>query len=400
METRRFSIVLALVATLAVTALLSWLFSLQGTLGLFGWHPSWRRNFILIGVAGLIPLLLGLVALPHLMDPSWRAGKAVAATTIGFSALALLIAGGLFAYVWSSARSVALPLPVVKLVDPALGIPGTAGVVRLSISSDPHWGAPTSDPSARSTILKSVASANPRRDAFLILGDNVETGMVDSSWHEETAEISSLLGNLPMRSLLGNHDGLIDGQFHFERYFSPSTMRSDSGNPYYYSISAGPAEIIVLNLLWGAESFGHAQATWLEKTLSAIPAGTQVIVLSHSFFYASGYVDPDSGMPWYDSAGPIAKVSPILERHKVALVVSGHNHYMELLKKNGVNYAVIGAMGGLLDPEPTHHSPASLWFRAGTNGMLDLDISGAGIALVFRDREGLSLHEDFIPAQK
>ena len=33
--------------------------------GLFGWHPSWRRNFILIGVAGLIPLLLGLVALPQ-----------------------------------------------------------------------------------------------------------------------------------------------------------------------------------------------------------------------------------------------------------------------------------------------------------------------------------------------
>ena len=400
MEARRLSIVLAVVATLAVAALLSWLFSLQSTLGLFQWNPSWRRNFILIGVAGLIPLVLGLVALPHLMDPSWRAGKAIAATTIGFSALALLIAGGLLAYVWSSARSISLPIPVVKLVDPNIGIPGSGGMARLSISSDPHWGAPTSDPTARTAILKGVASANPRRDAFLILGDNVETGMVDSSWHEEVAEISALLGNLPTRSLLGNHDGLIDGQFHFERYFSPSTMRTDSGNPFYYSTSAGPAEIIVLNLLWGAESFGKAQATWLEKTLSAVPPGKQVIVLSHSFFYASGYVDPDSGMPWYDNAGPIAKVSPILERHKVALVVSGHDHYMELLKKNGVAYAVIGAMGGLLDPEPTHHSPASMWFRDGTNGRLDLDISGAGIALVFRDRDGVSLHEDFIPAQK
>ena len=400
METRKFSLVMAAVAALAIAALLSWLFSLQSTLGLFEWHPSWRRNFIMIGVAGLIPFVLGLIALSHLMDPAWRAGKAIAATTIGFSALALLIASGLFAYVWSSAHSIALPMPVVKLVDPALGIPGTGDTTRLSISSDPHLGAPTSNSASRSAILKSVASANPRRDAFLILGDNVEMGMVDSSYHEAAADISSILGNLPSLILLGNHDGLIDGQFHFGKYFTPASLRTDSGNPFYYSLSAGSAHIIVLNLVWGAESFGQAQPAWLEKTLSAIPAGKQVIVLSHSFFYASGYVDPESGMPWYDNAGPIEKVSPILERHKVALVVSGHNHYMELLKKNGVTYVVIGAMGGLFDPEPSHHSSASMWFKARTHGRLDLDIGSSGIALVFRDQDGTALHEDFIPAIK
>ena len=398
--TKRFSIVMAAAAALAVAALLAWLFSLQGTLGLFEWHPSWRRNFILIGVAGFVPLVLGLVALPRVLDPSWKPGGAVAVTTMAFSALALLIAGGLFAYVWSSAHSVSSPAPVVRLVDPAIGIPGSGGVARLSLSSDPHWGAPTSDPAARSAILRSVASANPRRDALLMLGDTVEMGMEDASWHEQTADLSSLLGDLPLRALLGNHDGLIDGQYHFKRYFALSSMRTDSGSPYYYSMSAGPAEIVVLNLLWGAESFGRAQAAWLEKTLSALPSGRQVIVLSHCFLYASGYTDPESGMPWYDNAGTIGKVSPILERHKVALVVSGHNHYMELLRKNGVTYAVVGAMGGLPDPEPTHHSPASVWFRAGTFGRLDLDIGGDGIALTFRDQDGAALREDFIPATR
>jgi hypothetical protein len=387
-------------AALSVAALLGWLFSLEGTLGLFQWQPEWRRNFLLIGAAGLVPLVLGLAALPRLKDRGRKGRLPLAAATIAFSALALLLSGGLFAYVISGARSVAEPRPSLKLVDPAVGIPGTAGVVRLSISSDPHWGAETADAPARTAILQGVARASPRRDAFLILGDNVQMGMADSSWREETAELASVLGGIPVRSLLGNHDGLIDGQYHFGAYFSPPPLRAGSGSPYYYAMSAGKAEIIVLNLLWGAESFGKAQAAWLERTLSGLPADRQVIVLSHCFFYASGYDDPDSGMPWYDNAGTIAKVSPILERHGVALVVSGHNHYMELLRKNGVSYAVIGTMGGLLDPAPTYVSPASVWLRDGAFGRLDLDIGDAGIALAFRDRDGRTLREDFIPARK
>jgi hypothetical protein len=398
-RTKKFAIAMAAVAALAIAALLSWFFSKESTLGLFEWHPPWRRNFLLIGAAGLIPLLLGLIALPRLKDRSRKGGGALAAATLAFSALAILLALGLFSYAWSTAHSLATPIPSVTLVDPAIGIPGSGGAVHLSLSSDPHYGASTSDAAARTAIIKSVAAASPRRDAFLILGDNVETGMEDASWHEEAAELSSLLGGLPLRPLFGNHDGLIDGQYHFRKYFFPSSMRTDSGSPFYYSMSAGPAEIVVLNLLWGSESFGRAQAAWLEKTLSALPAGKQVIALSHCFFYASGYVD-EYGLGYYDHPGTIARVAPILERHKVALVVSGHNHYMELLQHRGVKYALIGAMGGALDPEPSYHSPASLWFKQGVFGRLDLDISAAGIALAFRDRDGKALREDFIPAGK
>ena len=396
--TRKFALALSAAAAFAIAALLAWLFSRQGTLGLFQWHPTYRRIFILIGAAGLIPLVPSLLALPLLNKPAIRGASVLAILSIAFSALAILLAAGLFAGVETIAHAVDLPLPLVKLVDPSAGIPGSGGLVRLSLSSDPHWGAPQSDAMARRAILKSVAGAAPRRDAFLILGDNIEMGMNDSSWREESREISELQGDVPVRPLLGNHDGLIDGEHHFKTYFFPPSMRSDSGSPYYYSMVAGPATLIVLNLLWGAESFDRVQAAWLERTLAAVPAGRQVIVLSHCFFYASGYVDPDTNMPWYDHRGTIDRVSPILDRHKVALVVSGHNHYMEFLKSKGVSYAVIGAMGGLPDPEPTHHSPASLWFKRGSYGRLDLDIDGRGIALTFRDSEGSSLHEDFIPA--
>jgi len=316
-------------------------------------------------------------------------------------ALALAVAGGLSFYVLSTATSVQAPAAAaaVKLVDPAAGIAGSLGVLRLSMSSDPHYGASASNAEASRDILKGVAGSIPKKDAFLILGDNVETGMEDSGWHEEAADLSAILGDMPVLSILGNHDGLMDGEEHFKKYFFPASFETDSGSPFYYSMSAGPARIFVLSLVWGAESFGSGQAAWLEKALSAVPAGTQAIALSHSFVYASGYVD-EYGLGYYDNPELIAKVAPILERHKVALLVSGHDHDMELLRKNGVTYAVIGTMGGVLDPEPSYRSPASLWFKAGAFGRLDLDVSAAGMKLAFKDRSGAILREDFIPAAR
>jgi UDP-2,3-diacylglucosamine pyrophosphatase LpxH len=394
------ALILCAAAPLAIAALLVWLFSLQSTLGLFEWNPSWRRIFLLIGAAGLLPLLLGLATLPRMPERRRTLGSVLRVSALAVSALALLLACGLFAYLWSTSHSIASAPPALRLVDPSKGLSGSGGILRISLSSDPHWGSPTSDRASRNAILSSLAAASPRRDALFILGDNVETGMMDSSWRDEAADLLALAPELPVRPLLGNHDGLIDGQYHFKAYFFPPALHSDSGSPYYYSMNAGPATIIVLNLLWGAESFEPAQAAWLEKTLSALPEGRQAIVLSHAFMYGSGYDDPDGDMPWYDNAGNIKRVVPILERHHVALVVSGHNHYMELLRKNGVTYAVVGAMGGVPDPIPTHHSPASIWFRQGSFGWLDLDIGAAGIALSFRGADGASLREDFIAAAR
>lgn len=399
-RTERLSLALSCAAALAVAVLFAWLFSRQGTTGLYQWHPDYRRIFILIGAAGLVPLILALLArLLARPLPQARVSRApgiLRVASLSFAGLMILTSMLLFAALRSTAHAVAANRPSVQLVDPIQGIAGREGMVRLSLSSDPHWGSPSSSPEARRKIIKAVASSSPRRDAFFILGDNVEEGMTDASWRAEALDLSQLQGEVPVRSLLGNHDGLIDGQFHFKTYFFPPTMRSDSGSPYYYSMDAGPAKIIVLNLLWGAESFDRRQAAWLERTLAALPQGRQAIVISHCFFYASGYVD--LGMPWYDHFGTIAKVAPILERHKVALVVSGHNHYMELLKKNGVSYAVIGAMGGLPDPEPTYRSPSSLWIKQGSFGWLDLDIGDRGIGLAFKASDGSTLHEDFIPA--
>jgi len=382
---------------LVTAVLIVWLISWKGTLGLIQWSARWRHIFLAFAALGVLPVLLSLVGL-LLSRYAWPV-RILPPLSLGFSVLAVLCAVGLFVGLRSLSRPSGEP-PSLGLLNPASGIPGSGGAVRLAVSSDPHWGASTADAAAREGILRGVAAGSPRRDALFILGDNVEYGMVDKYWRAEAADLARCLDGMPVRPILGNHDSFMGGQDIFRRYFFPASLATDSGSPYYWSMKAGPARIVVLDLMWGAEEFGEAQSSWLEKTLSSVAKGEQVVVLSHCFFYASGYVDPDGDMPWYDHFGTTAKVSPILERHGVDLVVSGHDHTMELLEHGGVTYALVGSMGGRPDSERTYVSPASLWYRQGMHGWLDLDIDASGISLRFRDGSGGVLHQAFLPVRR
>jgi hypothetical protein len=57
-------------------------------------------------------------------------------------------------------------------------------------------------------------------------------------------------------------------------------------------------------------------------------------------------------------------------------------------------------MGGKLDPEPTHVSPWSKWLLRGTWGWLDLEVTVAGISLVFKDSSGKTVHEERVSATR
>ena len=98
----------------------------------------------------------------------------------------------------------------------------------------------------------------------------------------------------------------------------------------------GDVHFIILDLLWGAEEYDDNQKNWLISQLESIPQEEKVIVLTHAFFVSSGYVDKAYNRNWYDNPLMIEKLCPVFEKYKVDLVISGHNHLMELLEKDGV----------------------------------------------------------------
>lgn len=388
----RAAIIWSLVALAACAAANIYHYSLQGAVGLYRWNNTPLFRSILI--SGLIPLTIALLSLPLSRLAKKTAGRIARGIALSISVIVIIGSVGLLAFFIAGPRLGQLDDARLQLVNPSNGISAdpVSGLLRLSFSSDPHWGTDTANARARTELLSSVAEYRPQ--VFFMLGDTVETGSRVDQWNKALADLEAIVPAVPLRPLMGNHDALFGGQYLYRKAFFPASFSSDSGSPYYYSIDAGAATLVIQNLPWGTENFGRRQRTWLEKTLKAADPSKPIIVASHSFFYASGYDDPELDKPWYDHRENIPAVTPLFERYGVDLVVSGHNHYLELLEHNGVRYAVAGAMGGKSDPEPSYLSPASKWIAVGTFGRLDVEVSGSDVALFYRNEKGEVLREE------
>jgi hypothetical protein len=386
---------LTFTAVAAAIVLLVRLMQASGVRGLLSWVPSFRSYVAVVAAMGAIPFLLAVAHEFVRGRSAVRAAPALGWITLAVSSLVTIVCLGGAIFLAYAPLSVDLPVPEVNILNPVKGIPvheisKDQPYLRLAISSDPHWGAPKSNAQERTSILQTIDVGG--YDAFFLLGDLAEQGFPEQGLREAATDLGRFLHHVPIRPMLGNHDALIGAAGRWSRYFFPASHSSDSGSPYYYRVDAGRTHILVLNLLWGEEEFDTAQRNWLTENLESIPREDAVIVLSHCYFYASGYKDPESGSLWYDHPGTIREISPILEKYGVDLVVSGHNHYMELLEHNGVTYAIIGAMGGVPDPEPSYHSPASTWMKTATHGFLDVESYADHLELVFRDSSGGELH--------
>lgn len=394
--------VFAFAAAALAALLLFRLMRAPGTLGLLNWNPGYRTFIYVILALGAVPFFLAVVYEILRAVPAFRARRGAGILSMGVSAGFAAVSLAAFLFISIAPNRVSRPVPSPGILDPARGIAARPQsdkepYLRLAFSSDAHWGSAESDAEARTRILRSVDAGG--YDAFFFLGDISEMGFPEEGFREAASDLERYLTRVPVRPILGNHDALVNASGRWTRYFFPAGHSSDSGSPFYYRIDAGRAHILVLNLLWGEEDFDHDQRVWLAAQLESIPRSDAVVVLSHCYFYASGYDDPETGSPWYDHPGTIREVVPLLEKYGVDLAVSGHNHYQEYLEKDGVSYVVIGAMGGVPDPAPTYRSPASKWIRVSTFGFLEAEFYPDRIELTFRDAGGAELHRESVSAE-
>lgn len=399
------SLALCASSVLATGAFAAWLLSLSGTRGLVEWMPKYRAVLIAIFFSGWIPIPFALAG-KLLLGYGRASGKAAAGRVL--SAFALFLAGAVtLAGLASLAGYAVIIKPDAGTHRVALTADelekrlsekvasrtaaGGAGVsaenkgkplLRIAISSDPHFGNPKSDGEATARILKTVNDGF--YDAFFILGDIAETGAPGHALSRAADALARALPDVPLATVMGNHDAILGGERTFRALFTDKP---------WYRVDAGTVHIVALDLLWGAESFSNEQKRWLEKTLESIPKDDTTIVLSHAFYWSSGYI-AESGKNWADNKKMIEKLCPIFELNGVDIVVSGHNHFMESLSspRGNTDYAIIGAMGGYPDRYRTFASSASRWFSGTDFGFLELSVYANKTVLVFRDRNGDALH--------
>ncbi|HOT59701.1 MAG TPA: metallophosphoesterase family protein [Spirochaetales bacterium] len=271
--------------------------------------------------------------------------------------------------------------------------------VGIAITSDPHFASKTSNSSASTNILRLCETWFQQNviQGLIILGDYVDWGGNMKTWQEAVSIMKNTAPNLPIFGLAGNHDIYGNGLANWLTYSMKPHNIASQQTPYW-EIQIQDIHFLGLYLPWGYADFNAKQKLWLQQTLSNIPDNHFIVILTHSFFYASGYYDFWSGGAWYDNRGNITHIAPLF-KERADLVISGHNHYMEWIEQDGINWAIVGAMGGKPDPEPTYITQGSKFFQRNVFGLLLLQRTHEGLRCSFIDEHGATLYSTTITKQ-
>jgi predicted phosphodiesterase len=174
--------------------------------------------------------------------------------------------------------------------------------------------------------------AGNRADLLLLLGDNDYTespSAFRANW-EASYGWWTRRRNVRVAGVLGNHDVRVeDGTYEFRSLSMPGR---------YYRRRIGPVELFLLD----SNRIDARQTAWLARGLRASRARWKLAAFHHPAFTCGSYRSHPE---------VVARWAGILERHRVKVVLSGHDHnYQRFAPRRGVRYLVAGAAHPRLYP--------------------------------------------------
>jgi len=252
--------------------------------------------------------------------------------------------------------------------------PDPARVDRFVVVGDSGDGG-----AAQQALARRMASVP--MDAILFLGDIAYGSGTRAQLQTRFFDVyHGLFQRVPVYSAIGNHD---DASAHGQAFHDAFVL---PGNERWYAFDLGDVHFVVLD----TTQIGAAQAAWLEADL-ATASRRFTIVLAHHPPYTAARRGPSRSFQ--------RTFVPILARHGVDLVLSGHEHHYERSQPlDGVVYVVSGGGGARLTPvgraghtrvaRAVHHYLA-LEVRADALVLRAIDIDGNTFdELVLRERPG------------
>jgi hypothetical protein len=169
-------------------------------------------------------------------------------------------------------------------------------------------------------LLAEAYQRRPDAGVLLIAGDLVDRGNERTNWDHFFLRAAGVFDRLPVMPAVGNHEYLDRGPWLYRKTFSlppngPRTIDDD----LVYSFEYGDAFIAVLDSTLAVSDLAKArlQARWLDDRLERTQR-TWKLVMFHHPIYASH--------PSRESPELLEAWVPVLERHKVDLVLQGHDH--------------------------------------------------------------------------
>jgi 3',5'-cyclic AMP phosphodiesterase CpdA len=199
---------------------------------------------------------------------------------------------------------------------------GSEPELRLAVVGD--IGHPGGRERATAAAITEAGRLRPY-DALVLLGDNVyprgDPAGLDDTVFEPFAEV--LRDGARLWPILGNHD-VMDGN-------AAANVVALGMPGRWYAEELDDLLYVALD----SNDLNGRQLAWLDRVLAGSDARWKIVALHHPP-YSAGYQGSDLEAR--------RLVSPILERHGVQLVLSGHEHDYERSRPiGGVTYVVSGA---------------------------------------------------------
>ena len=273
-------------------------------------------------------------------------------------------------------RAVLLVRPRLRPDPTALAaLPVDEPDVRLRLAVAGDVGHPS--PQLRATVATMVAVSRDRPfDGLVLLGDNVYPDGDPARVAEAVlAPFAPVLDEgVPLFAVLGNHD-VQSGR-------GDEVARRLGMPGRWYQRDLGDVRLIGLDSTQPASA---VQRAWLEATLAQPGPGWTVVALHH----------PPWSAGWHGSDPDVAReLDPVLRRHHVDLVLSGHEHdYERSVPIDGTTYVVSGAATHL---RPTARAAftAAAW---ATRHFLDVRVVGDRLVVRAVDHAGLVVDAVSLP---
>lgn len=211
--------------------------------------------------------------------------------------------------------------------------PAPGEVIRIGVYGDVRGGHRT-----HAALIGKLLEEAP--DLVLASGDLVLHGSDDADWQQFFAVTAPLLAAVPYYPAVGNHDlgRAGDHARRFADHFAlPPGPADRPPGTAWYSFDVADVHVVMLD----SNAYDDArQRTWLEADLRAAAGARAILAVTHDGPYARG---THGGNPT-----AVRDFVPILARHRVTLVISGHDHLYQRGRQDGVDYLVSGGGGAPL----------------------------------------------------
>jgi 3',5'-cyclic AMP phosphodiesterase CpdA len=240
-------------------------------------------------------------------------------------------------------------LQAMAIVD----LPREAGSLKFAVIGDNGTGEAPQYEVAQQLVS---SRASFPFDFVLMLGDNMYGSQKPQDFVAkfERPYGPLLVAGVRFYATLGNHDQPSN------RSYPPFNMAGER----YYTFARPPARFFILD----TNLMDRPQLAWLDETLGRASEPWKIVYFHHPI-----YSDGDRHGSNIELR---VMLEPLLTRHGVNVVLSGHEHiYERTTPQNGVTYFVEGSSGQLRKGGVTPSSLTAAWFADDRTFML-VEIAG------------------------